>query len=213
MGIRLGAMSLLQQDSTDLDDAAKGEELTRGTSQLGKAIIVSTIAVTIAIAVYVIAGQKPPVATGEIMSVWAHPMHVETSGFDASGAPMPKESFDQVMVFAQVRLHNQSQQPLFLINVLTNALLPGKIDSSYAANRSDYDRVFVAYPDLPVPHGPALSPLNTTINPGQTVEGMFVSAFKMSKAEWDARKNLDFSFVFQYQPALELAPRVPVIDR
>jgi hypothetical protein len=207
-------MSLLQQDSTELDDAAKGEEFTKGTTHLGKAVIISTIALSIAAFVYVYSNEKPPVATGEILNMWAHPIHTETSGFDANGAPMAKESFDQVFVFTQVRLHNQSKGPLFLINALTNFTgQDGNITMNYAANKADYDRVWVAYPDLQVPHGPALSPLDTVIEPGQTVEGTIVSAFKMTKQEWDARKGLDLAFSFRYQPSLKLTPKAPVIDR
>ena len=66
-------MSLLQQDSTSVDDAARGESLTRGTSHVVWAAIVATVVVSIAIAIYVIVEQKPPVATGEIVAVWAHP--------------------------------------------------------------------------------------------------------------------------------------------
>jgi len=208
-------MSLLQQDSSpELDDAAKGESLTRGTSHVVWAAVAATAVVSIAIAIYVIAGQKPPIASGEILAVWGHPQHTVTSGFDASGAPVLQQTVDQVMVFAKVRLHNQSDHPIFLINVLTNVSLSDGIHSSYAANKGDYDRVFVAYPDLQVPHGPAISPLNTEIGPGQTVEGEFVSAFRsMNQQQWDARKNLDFTFTFRYQPSLVLASKVPVIDQ
>ncbi|MGB6830342.1 MAG: hypothetical protein WBE41_20005 [Terracidiphilus sp.] len=207
-------MSLLQQDTTELDDAAKGEEYTKGTTQLGKAVIISTIALSIAAFVYVYSNQKPPLATGEILNIWAHPIHTETSGFDANGAPMAKESFDQMFVFSQVRLHNQSNVPLFLINVLTNFTgQDGNITMNFAANKGDYERIWVAYPDLQVPHGPALSPLDTVIQPGQTVEGTVVSAFKMTKQQWDARKGLDLTFSFRYQPSLKLTPHSAVIDR
>ena len=205
-------MSLLHQE--ELDDAAKGEELTKGTSNIGKAMIVATIALSIAAFAYVYFGQKPPMATGEILNIWAYPIHTETSGFDASGAPIAKETFDQVFVFSQIRLHNQSKSPLLLINVLTNLTGPDKnITSSFAANKSDYDRFFVAYPSAPIPHGPALSPLDTFINPGQTVEGTVVSAFQMKKQEFDARKGLDLTFRFRYQPSLTLTSHVPVTDR
>ena len=117
-------MSLLQQDSTELDDAAKGEELTKGSSHVVLAAIAATFVVALAIAIYVIAGQKPPIATAQIVSVWAHPQHTETSGLDASGAPMPKEIVDQVMVFTRVSIHNQTDHPLFLVNLLTNVTLP-----------------------------------------------------------------------------------------
>jgi hypothetical protein len=207
-------MSLLQQDSTELDDAAKGEEFTKGTTHLGKAVIVATIVLSIAAFVYIRANEKPPMSTGEIVNIWAHPIHTETSGFDANGAPMAKESFDQMFVFSQVRLHNQSNSPLFLINVLTNFTgQDGNITMNYAANKIDYDRFFVAYPETQIPHGPVLSPLDTVIQPGQTVEGTVVSAFKMTKQEWDARKGLDMTFIYKYQPSLKLTPKVSVIDR
>jgi hypothetical protein len=205
-------MSLLQRESPGkVDDAAMGEEFTKGSSHLVWATIAATVLVTIIIAIYVISGQKPPAVTGEVVAVWAYPHHTETSGIDAAGAPMVKDSFDQVLVFAEVRLHNQSKIPLYLLNVLTNAKLDDGIHSSYAASQSDYNRVFIAYPGLPVPHGQAL-PVDLTLDPGQTVDGTFVSSFRLTKQQWDARKNLDFSFSFRYQPKLVLTPQTAVIE-
>jgi len=203
-------MSLLQHDPTRLDDAARGEELTKGTGHPILATVFAAVVVSLAIAAYFISGLKPPVITGEVEQVWVHPQHTETSGFDANGAPMAKESFDQVYVFAQVKLHNQSSNPLYLHSIMTNATLDDGIHSSYAATAGDYDRVFLAYPAMPVPHGKALSP-QATINPGQTLEGTIVSAFRVNQAEWDARKNLDFTFGVQYQPSLTIAPHTAII--
>ena len=205
-------MSLLHQDTPEVDDAALGEELTKGSGHIIWATVIAAILVSVAIAVFFIAGQKPPAVTGEVVSVWAHPQHTETSGLDANGAPMPKEVFDQVLVFAEVRLHNQSNQPLFLLNILTNSTLQDGIHSSYAASQSDYDRIFLAYPDMPVPHGPGL-PLSLTLDPGQSVDGTFVSSFRMTKEQWDQRKDLNFSFNFRYQPVLVLTPKTAVIER
>lgn len=203
-------MSLLRQE--DRDDSALGEELTKGTSHLVIASVVAAVVVIAAIAAYFIAGQKPPAATGQILGVWVHPLHIETSGYDASGAAEAKESLDQVMVFAHVRLHNQSKGPLFLWEVLTNATTGAGVVSSYAATASDYDRIFLAYPNLNVPHGKAL-PLEIEIDPGQSVEGTFVSAFKMTRQQWDARKDLNFSFAFHYQPNLVLTPKLPITEQ
>ena len=205
-------MSLLQQDSPELDTAAKGEELTKGSSHPIATGIFAAVLVSMAIAGYFIAGTKPPVITGEVEQVWAHPQHTETSGFDANGAAMAKETYDQVYVFALVKLHNQSDKPLFLHNIMTNATLDDGIHYSYAATASDYDRVYLAYPNMPVPKGKALPP-QSTIAPGQTVEGIFVSAFRLTKEQWDARKNLDFTFGIQYQPSLKLAPHTPITDQ
>ena len=203
-------MSLLHQEQKD--DAARGEELTKGTSHVIIASIVAVVVVSAAIAFYMVAGQKPPVASGQVLGVWIHPQHTETSGLDSNGAPMQREVFDQVMVFAQVRLRNQSAAPLQLWNIATNATFPDGIHSSYAATASDYDRIFLAYPGLAVPHGKAL-PLQTIIEPGQTIEGTFVSAFRMTKQQWDTHKELTFTFAFHYQPNLVLTPKAPAIEQ
>ncbi len=206
-------MSLLHQETPEeVDGAARGEEFTKGSSHVIWAGIIAAVLVSIAIAVYVIAGQKPPAATGEIIAVWAHPQHTETSGFDANGAPMAKNAYDQVLVFAQIRLHNQSKQPLFLLNILSNATLDDGIHSCYGASAFDYERVFLAYPGIPVPHGKALH-LDATLEPGQTIEGNVVWAFKLTKQQWDARKDLNFSFAFRYQPGLVLAPHSAIIEQ
>lgn len=205
-------MSLLRQDGKEeLDDAARGEELTKGTSHVVVATIIAIVVVTVIIALYVFVGQKSPLATGQVMGVWVHPLHTETSGFDAAGMPMPKESFDQVLVFAHVRLHNQSKQPLFLTNILTNATFGDGVHTSYAAGASDYQRVFLAYPHMSVPHGKPL-PLEETLNPGQTLEGSFVCAFRMPKQQWDTHKNLNFTFAFRYEPDLVLTPSTTVVE-
>jgi hypothetical protein len=144
--------------------------------------------------------------------VVAHPQHTETSGFDANGASMLKESYDQVLVFAKVKLHNQSKQPIFLYEITANATLDNVVHSSNARTNTEYERIFSAHPDLAPLHGSALSP-ETTIDPGQTVEGTFVSQFRLTKQQWDACKDLNFSFGFQYLPNLVLAPRGAVIDQ
>jgi hypothetical protein len=205
-------MSLLHQESS-LDDAAKGESLTKGTSHIVIASIAAAVVVSIAIAIYVIAGEKPPVATGEVLEIWAHPMHSVTPAFDANGSGVSQESFDQVLVFTRVRLHDQSKQPLFLHQIMTNVTLAdGSVDSSFAATASQYERIFLAYPNMAQWHS---SPLSTelTLEPGQTVEGTFVSSFRMAKDQWDARKALDFTFAFRYQPEVKVAATQPVTDR
>lgn len=206
-------MSLLQQNPTeDFDDAARGESFTKGSSHVVWAAIAAAVLVSLAIAIYVIVGQKPPLATGEIVQVWAHPMHSVTSGFDANGEAMAKESYDHVLVFTHVKLHNQSKQPLFLNRMMTNATLEDGVHTSYAATATDYDRVFIAYPELSGLHGKAL-PTEATIDPGQTLEGNTVSSFRVTKQQWDARKDLSYTVAFRYQPDLQLAPHTPVIEQ
>ena len=201
-------MSLLQQESKDM---SAGESYTRGTSHVVIASVAAAVLVTIAVAIYVIAGQKPPAASGEILDVWAHPMHTETSGWDANGAAIPKEEIDQVLLFTHVRLHNQSKEPIFLHQIVANATLADGIHSSYAATPTDFERIFKAYPQLMQWRATPISP-DLTIQPGETKEGTFASSFRTAKADWDARKSLDYSFNFQYLPTLTLAPKGPVTE-
>jgi hypothetical protein len=201
-------MSLLQQDSRD---QTSGESYTRGTSHVVIASVVATVLVSIAIAFYIFLGEKPPAAVGEILDVWAHPMHTETSGWDANGAQIPKEEIDQVLVFTHVRLHNQSKQPIFLHQIVANATLADGIHSSYAATPTDFERIFQAYPQLSAWHATPISP-DLTIQPGETKEGTFACSFRLAKADWDARKGLNYSFNFQYLPALTLTPSSAITE-
>jgi hypothetical protein len=206
-------MSLLHQESQqDIDDAARGEEFTRGTTHVVWAGVAATLLVAVALALYVLSTQKPPVVSGEIVQVWVHPNHVVTSGFDANGEPMAKQSFDQVLVFARVKLHNQSNSPLNLEDVLANLRQADGILSVSAGSSGQYDQVFLAYPELTVPHSKPLSP-RATLEPGQSMEGNTFWIFRMSRQEWEASKDLNFTFKFQYQANLVLAPLTTVMEQ
>jgi hypothetical protein len=170
------------------------------------------VLVSAAMTVYVISGEKAPASTGEIVDVWAHPMHTETSGWDANGAAIPKEEIDQLLLFTHVRLHNQGKQPIFLHQALANLTLPDGIHSSYAAMPSDYERLFKAYPQLQQWHASPISP-DLTIQPGETKEGTFVCSYRMTKADWESRKGLGYTFNFQYLPALVLDWKGTVTER
>ncbi len=205
-------MSLLQQNSEELDDAARGEELTKGSSNALLASVIAAVLVSLAIFLYIRLGEKPPPAVGEVTNVTAHLMHRETAAVDAAGAAMPQERFDQVLVFAHVKLHNQSKQPLFLHQAMANITLDDGIHTSYVAIPLDYDRAFKGYPELAPFRGTPL-PSEPVLQPGQTIEGDVLSSFRMEKPEWDARKGLDYAFGFRYQPLLKVAPTGPVVDR
>lgn len=208
-------MSLLQQDAVKAqDDAARGEELTRGTGHRLVGAIIATLLVSAAIAAYIRVGEKPPVATAEVLESWAHPMHTVTPGVDANGEEQAQTSYDQVLVFTRVRLHNQSRQPLFLHEILTNITHPdGSIDSSTATTATQYDRIFLAYPEMEKWHTPALKTTDLELAPDQTLEGTFVSSFKLAKETWDARKALDYTLEFRYQKPVKFAPTGTVEDR
>jgi len=203
-------MSLFHYD--EIDDASRGEEFTRGISHVVWTWIAATVLVVGIVAVYVLVSQKPPVASGEIVQVWAHPNHVVTSGLDANGEPMPKQSFDQVLLFARVKLLNQSKNPLVLEDVLANLRQKDGILSVSAGSTGQYDEVFLAYPELAALHSKAFSH-RATLAPGQSEEGTAFWIFRMSRQEWDARQNLNFTFKFQYQGNLVLAPHTAVMEQ
>ena len=114
-------MSLLNPDPMEkIDDAALGEEFTKGTSHVVLAGLIAAVLVIAVVVVTLLASRKPPVAAGEVVEVWAFPQHGETSGLDAKAKPWPTEPFDQVLLFAHIRLRNQSKLPLQLQNILAN---------------------------------------------------------------------------------------------
>jgi hypothetical protein len=205
-------MSLLQQNSQEQDDAARGEEFTKGTSNALLASVVAAALVVLAIFLYVKLGEKPPPATGVVTNVQGHIMHRETAAFDAAGATMPQDKFEQTLVFAHVKLHNQSKQPLFLHQAMADVTLPDGIRTSYVATPTDYERAFKGFAELGPFHGNPL-PSEPTLQPGETIEGDVLASFRMGKEEWDARKGLDFTFGFRYQPPLKVTPTGPILDR
>jgi hypothetical protein len=205
-------MSLLQQNSQEQDDAARGEELTKGSTNALVPSAIAALVVIVAILLYVKLGEKPPVAAGDVTSVQAHEMHRETSAFDAAGAAMPQEKFDQVLVFAHVKLRNQSKMPLFLHQAMANVTLDDGIHTSYVATPTDYERAFKGFPELAPFHGNPL-PSEPTLQPGESIEGDILASFRLDKQQWDARKGLDFTFGFRYQPLLKVTPTGPVADR
>jgi hypothetical protein len=203
-------MSLLHQETEEeIDDAARGEEFTKGSSHVVWASIVATVVVVLVVGGVLLVNSKP-VVTGEIVQVWAHPGHVESSGIDASGAPMPKQSFDQVLLFAHVALQNHGKAPLALENLLANAKLGDGVLSVSAGTPAQYEEVFLAFPELAALHFKPLNP-RAIIAPGESVDGTAFWAVRLTRQEWDARKDLNFTVVFQYQPSLVLAPHTAII--
>jgi hypothetical protein len=222
-------MSLLHQErQEEIDVAALGEEFTKGSSHVVWAGVLAAVLVTVVVAIVVLASHKPPVASGEIVQVWAYPEHGETSGIDANGAAMAKESFDQVLLFAHVKLHNQSKVPLIVQNALANARLADGIPLSVSAGSvAQFEEALLAFPRLDASHGKPLPP-HTILDPGQSVDGIAFWVFRLTKEQWDARKDwlpdpnhgdpgsksgLNFTFSIQYQKDLVLAPQTAIMEQ
>lgn len=193
-------MSLLHQETPELlDDAARGEAFTKGTSPLVWAAAIAALVVSAAIAIYVLTGEKPPAAAGQVTQVWVHPMHTQTAGYDANGEAQAQESFDQVLVLARMHLENHGKTPLFLQQIECNTTLDDGIHTSTVASASDYERLFVAYPALKSLHGQPI-PGELTLEAGAARDGDVVAAFRMSRADWQKHKDLSFTLNWRYQP-------------
>jgi hypothetical protein len=208
-------MSLLQinnQAPRPHDPSAEGEDYAKGSSYLLWALIAAFVVISVGTAIFLLLNQPHPFATGEAAQVWAHPVHTINTPIDAAGVQSAGEVFDQVLVFAQIRVRNESKEPIVLKELLTNVELDDGIHSSYAATSTDYGRIFVAYPQLASLHSAPLL-RDAVIQPGQVDEGMIVSAFRVTKEQWAARKNLNFTVQLKYHPDLTITPAGPITEQ
>ena len=167
-------------------------------------LLIAAIIVMLAIGAYVYFGQKPLAAAGEVTHLTAYPIHKATNTIPyGSKAARVEQTFDEIIVIAQVRLHNQTQGPLFVSEMTCLVGLPGEEHRSIAANINDYNRVFVAYPELlPMKQQPLLR--DTTIAAGDTVEGQLIFNYPITKDQWDLRRSVDITISFLHQNDLVL---------
>jgi hypothetical protein len=205
-------MSLLQlhPDLPDAHEVPSGDDYTKGSSHIVWASISAFAILAIAITIFVISIHKPPVAAGSITAVYTHATHTLNTPLDANGVPTAGQPYDQVMVMTSVTLRNQSDKPIILRDMVTNVTLPDGPRSSFVATPTDYDRVFLAYPELAKLKTHAIA-RGTMIQPGQSIDGMLVSAFHVSEEEWSAHKDLNITLAFQFHPDLVLTPTAPIV--
>jgi hypothetical protein len=208
-------MSLLQIQNDPVhehDASSEGEDLAKGSSYLIWTTLAAFVAVTVGALLFWFAIHRPPIAVGEATQVWAHEVHTLNTPTDANGVQSAGEQFDQVLVFANLHLRNQSDQPIILRDLLTNATFDDGIHSSYAATALDYNRIFIAYPDMKSLHGTPLL-RDTVIPAGQSLDGMLISSFHVSKEQWAARKDLNFTIALKFHPDLIITPKGPITDQ
>lgn len=189
--------------SVSNDNYLSEEPSNPGANAL-KAVLIALVLMVAAVGAYVYLGEKPPVATGELLHVTAVPIHQQSDLPAAAGMPGQSDSFDEVIVMAQVRIHNQAKIPLFLHEMSASLALPDDVERvSIAANKTDFNRAFVAYPQLlPLKGEPIVREI--TLEPGQTVEGMMLFPFPITGAQYDQKKSLDINVIFLHQKTLTL---------
>ncbi|MBB6142404.1 hypothetical protein HNQ77_000342 [Silvibacterium bohemicum] len=158
--------------------------------------------VSLAIGAYVLINQKPPVSAGQVLSLNVYPIHRDLSTpSSTNGLGGESEVYDEVLVFANVRITNQTDIPLFLQDMWAILDLPDGPQRNGAASLTDFNKVFVAYPDVrQYRKDPILRDL--TLPAGQRVDGLMIFHFDIPKAQWDARQDMEIHVSFQHQNSL-----------
>ena len=165
-------------------------------------VIAAIVIVVTVIGSYVLINRVPPVYSGQVLSVNIFPIHRDLSQKDTTeGIGGQNEVYDQILVLADVRITNTAKIPLFLHDMWANVNLPDESDRSTAASASDFDKIFIAYPELQQFKKNPL-PRDITLQPGQQVEGMMVFNYQMNLAQFGTRSGMDISISFLHQGPL-----------
>jgi hypothetical protein len=116
------------------------------------------------------------------------------------------EVINQLLVFAHVRLHNPNTAPITIVDDWAVLTLPdGETRRSIGASTADFDKVFQAYPQLAPMRMDALR-RDTQIQPGQSVDGMVVFSYPISRDEWEKRKAMQVTISFNGAKDVTLTP-------
>jgi len=136
-------------------------------------VAVALVIVAIAVAIVMYVFRAKPVAQG---------------GIDAVYFSQP-ETMPNAMVLLNVTLRNVGDKTLYVKTITANLKTDQGDNSDDAASASDYDRYFMAYPDL---KAAAIQPLvvETKIVPGAEQKGSVLVSFPVNKQQFDARKDL-----------------------
>jgi hypothetical protein len=191
------------------ETVSENREATEDLRAAGIHPLFSALA-AIAIVVSIIGGYlwvtyKPPVHTGQIVSVAVYPIHRELStGTTLGGVSGAPNVYDELIVIVNAQIRSQTQLPLFLNEMYGElTLADGETQESRAAGATDFHKVFVAYPVL-APQQKAPMPRNITMTPGQVVNGQMIFHYPITEQQWNARKSFDVSVRFINQDSLVL---------
>jgi hypothetical protein len=171
-----------------------------------KTIVIAAVVVSIAIGLYVYLGQKPPVASGEVLTMTLYPVHtlINNGGGGNSGMQGTNEYYDQLLILAKIKIKNQTNIPLFLQDVSATIRLPdGSEQENITAGDKDIDRVFQAYPSLSYMRADSIR-RDITLSPGESVQGLTIFNFPITKEQWDKLQTAKVVVSFIHQKNLEV---------
>ena len=136
-------------------------------------LTIALVAVVIVVGVVAFLFRAKPVAQG---------------GIDAVYFSEPA-SMTNAMVLLQVTLRNVGSKTLYIKSIKANLKTDQEL-SDDAASPTDYDRYFMAYPDLKE-HSTQALVVETKIAPGAEQKGTVLVSFPVTKEQFDARKDLN----------------------
>jgi hypothetical protein len=172
-----------------------------------KTLVIAAIVVSIALGLYVYLGQRPPVASGEVLQTTLYPLHTvinNNGGLSGEGMEGSSESYDQLLILAKIKIRNHTDIPLFLLDISSAIKLPdGSEQENVAASNRDMDRVFQAYPSLSYLRADPI-PRDITLTPGQSAEGLAIFNYPISKDQWSKLQTAKVVVSFMHQKNLEL---------
>lgn len=160
-------------------------------------VLIGLIISSLIVLIWIRFERKTPVATGDISRVAIYPIQAKISGGnDAPGQQGQDEIINQLLVFTHVRLHNPNTTPITLEDDWAVVTLPnGETRRSLGASGPDFDKVFQAYPQLaPLRMDPLRRDIQ--IQPGQSVDGLVVFSYPLSREQWDSRKSMQVTVSF-----------------
>jgi len=202
-------MSLLQQE--ELDDAARGEELTKGLQPRGDRRPYAVMVVSAAIAIYMIAGQKPPFATGEITPSGCIPSTRKLQDSTPAARPCPADRRPGDGLHHRP-LHNQTATRSIWA---TRPPTPRSTTASTPATRPT--GAITTASGSPIRRFPCRiwRPFGARHHDRPRPDGGRHLRFGVhdDPAAWDARKKMDYTFEFRYQAPLTVAPHVAITER
>jgi hypothetical protein len=172
-----------------------------------KTIVIAFVVVSIAIGLYVWIGQRPPVARGDILTMNLYPVHtlINNGGGGDTGMMGNAEYYDQLLILAKIKVTNQTDIPLFMQDISAAIKMPDGSDQvNVTASDKDMDRVFQAYPTLSYLRMASI-PRDTTLSPGQSVQGLTIFNFPITKEQWDTLQTAKVVVSFMHQKNLEIA--------
>ncbi len=135
-----------------------------------------------------------------------YPVHtlINNGGGGDTGMAGTAEYYDQLLILAKVKIRNQTNIPLFMQDISAAIKMPdGSEQVNVTASDKDIDRVFQAYPSLSYLRTASI-PRDTTLSPGQSVQGLVIFNFPITKEQWDTLQTAKVVVSFMHQKNLQI---------